>query len=31
MIKQAMAQDYSWERSADAYVQLYRRAIAVKG
>ncbi|MEN9934561.1 MAG: hypothetical protein RLZZ387_1140 [Chloroflexota bacterium] len=30
MIRQAMAQDYSWERSAAAYVELYERALAVK-
>ena len=30
MIQAAMAQDYSWERSAQAYVGLYERALAVK-
>jgi starch synthase len=30
LIRRAMAQDYSWERSAVAYVALYERAIAVK-
>jgi hypothetical protein len=30
MIQTAMAQDFSWERSAREYVQLYRDAIARK-
>jgi starch synthase len=30
MVAQAMAQDYSWERSAEAYVALYERALAIK-
>lgn len=30
MIQSAMAQDYSWQKSAEAYVQLYERARAVK-
>ncbi|HWQ15971.1 MAG TPA: glycogen synthase GlgA [Roseiflexaceae bacterium] len=30
MIRQAMAQDFSWEKSARAYVDLYRRALAVR-
>lgn len=30
MIQQAMAQDFSWERSARAYEALYQRAIQVK-
>lgn len=30
MIQTAMAQDFSWERSAREYVQLYREAIARK-
>jgi starch synthase len=30
MIQTAMAQDFSWERSAKEYVQLYRDAIARK-
>ncbi len=30
MIKTAMSRDYSWERSAEAYVRLYERAIANK-
>jgi glycogen synthase len=30
MVQSAMAQDYSWEKSARAYEQLYKRAIAVK-
>ena len=30
MISSAMAQDFSWQRSAEQYVQLYRRAIANK-
>jgi len=31
MIQAAMAQDYSWEKSAQAYQALYERALAVKG
>ncbi len=31
MIQAAMAQDYSWEKSAAEYVQLYERALAVRG
>ena len=30
MIQQAMAQDYSWDRSAEEYVAAYQRAIANK-
>jgi starch synthase len=30
MIQSAMAQDFSWERSADGYVWLYERALQVK-
>lgn len=30
MIRAAMAQDFSWERSAAAYVQVYERAIQNK-
>jgi glycogen synthase len=30
MVKSAMAQDYSWQKSAAAYEQLYERAIAIK-
>ena len=30
MIQTAMAQDYSWERSADGYLSLYQRAQQVK-
>jgi starch synthase len=30
MIQTAMAQDFSWERSAGEYVRLYERAIANK-
>ena len=30
MIRQAMQQDYSWEKSAKAYLALYQRAIEVK-
>jgi starch synthase len=31
MIQVAMAQDYSWEKSAAEYVQMYEKAIAVRG
>jgi starch synthase len=30
MMRQAMAKDYSWERSAAEYVRMYERAIAIK-
>jgi starch synthase len=30
MIQAAMRQDYSWQKSAEAYGQLYERAMAVK-
>lgn len=30
MIQSAMGQDYSWQKSAEAYEQLYERAVAVK-
>jgi starch synthase len=30
MIQTAMAQDYSWEKSAHQYVALYERALANK-
>lgn len=30
MIQSAMAQDFSWERSAKAYEQVYQRAVAIK-
>jgi starch synthase len=30
MISQAMQQDYSWDKSAEAYLSLYERAIEVK-
>ena len=30
MIRQAMQQDYSWEKSAEAYLALYKRAVEVK-
>jgi starch synthase len=30
MIRQAMQQDYSWEKSAEAYLALYERAVEVK-
>ncbi|MGL4648922.1 MAG: glycogen synthase GlgA, partial [Caldilineaceae bacterium] len=30
MIQQAMAQDYSWERSAEQYIDVYARAMANK-
>ena len=30
MIAQAMQQDYSWEKSAEAYIALYQRAIEAK-
>lgn len=30
MVQSAMAQDYSWDKSADAYVELYQRAMANK-
>ncbi len=30
MIQQAMAQDYSWERSAEKYLEVYARAMANK-
>ena len=29
-MRQAMAKDYSWERSAAEYVRMYERAIAIK-
>ena len=31
MIQMAMAQDYSWEKSAAEYVRMYERAIQVRG
>jgi starch synthase len=30
MVQSAMTQDYSWQKSAEAYVQLYERAMQVK-
>ncbi len=30
MVQSAMVQDYSWQKSAEAYVQLYEQAIAIK-
>jgi starch synthase len=30
MIQSAMVQDYSWQKSAEAYVKLYERAIEIK-
>jgi glycogen synthase len=30
MIQAAMAQDYSWEKSAAEYVELYERAMAYR-
>jgi len=30
MVRNAMAQDFSWRRSAEAYVGLYRRALAAR-
>jgi glycogen synthase len=31
LIQSAMAQDYSWEKSAAAYIALYNRALEVRG
>ena len=31
LIRNAMASDFSWQRSADAYLQLYRKALEKKG
>jgi len=31
LIRNAMASDFSWQRSAEAYLQLYRKAIEKKG
>ena len=31
MVQTAMAQDYSWEKSAAAYVAMYEKALAVRG
>jgi len=31
MVQAAMAQDYSWEKSAAEYVAMYERALAVRG
>jgi starch synthase len=28
MVRRAMARDFSWERSVDQYLEVYRRAIA---
>jgi starch synthase len=30
MVQSAMAQDYSWQKSAEAYVRLYERAVGIK-
>ena len=28
MVRRAMARDFSWERSVDQYLEVYRRAVA---